>query len=429
MSAKKALSLLVSLGILALVGMSPGAATAASPLYDVFLISDQASDVTHSAMAYNTQAHNYLVVWCHQQTGSTGVFARTISETGQLGPVYPVSDTNGEADRCDPDVAYDSRHNRYLVVWQHKSGANFSVHGRLFSPGSYLGSDITFSDLASSAATPPAVDYAYTSDEFLVVWAYWASGVNSSIISQRITYDGMKIGANITIQQGHDTISAYDPDLAYNLSRDEYLVAFTRLDTAAPGGPNKDIFGWRLTHDQVKLGNELQISYLTPNELHPSVAALPTASPESGCYMVAYQTDFYDTNHNYEDSDVWGQVVSGDGTLRYPGAYFVIQGTNAYETLPAIASSQDSHDFMVAWTATYPPDYVLSNIVARTVYPDSTTQAAYWLGGFFANNASVAAGRRGDYLAAADDLTLFGNRDLYGRLLGNRVFMPQIIKP
>jgi hypothetical protein len=429
MSAKKALSLLVILGTLALVGLTPGAARAATPLYGAFLISDQASDITHSAIAYNTQNHNYLVVWCHQQAGSTGVFARTISETGQLGPVYPVSDTTGDADRCDPDVAYDSRHNNYLVVWQHKAGTSFSVHGRLFSPGSYLGSDITFSDLAGSAATPPAVDYAYTSDEFLVVWAYWASGVNSSIISQRLTYDGLKVGTNITIMQGHDTISAYDPDLAYNLARNEYLVAYTRLDTNAPGGPNKDIFGWRLTHDQLKLGSELQISYLTPDELHPSVAALPTASPESGRYLVAYQTDFYDTSHNFIDNDVWGQIVLGDGTLVFPGAYFVIEGTEAHEAMPAVASSQSSNDFLVTWTATYAPDYVFSSIGARTVYPNATTQAADWVGGFFANNSSVAAGRYGDYLSAADDITLFGNRDLYGRFLGNRIFMPQIIKP
>jgi len=155
-----------------------------------------------------------------------------------------------------------------------KVGSSFTVQGRLFSPGSYLGSDITFSDLVSSAATSPAVDYAYTSDEFLVVWAYWTTGVNSTIISQRITYAGEKIRANINIAQGHDTVSDYDPDLANNIARNECLA-----------------------------------------------------------------------------------------------------------------------------------------------------------GGFFADNSSVAAGRSGDYLAAADDITLLGNRELYGWLLGNRNYIPQIYKP
>jgi len=428
MFAKKAVFLLAILGILALVGATLSPANAASPLYTPFLISDQAADITHSAVAYNSQDHNYLVVWCHQQAGSTGVYARTVSEKGQLGAVYPVSDTTGDANRCDPDVAYASKHNRYLVVWQQQSGTNFTVHGRLFYPGTYLGSDITFSDLASSAYTPPAVDYAYSSDEFLVVWAHWG-GPPSSIISQRITYDGLKEGANITIMEGHDTISAYDPDLAYNLSRNENLVAYTRLDTNATGGPNKDIFGWRLTHDQLKFNNELQISYLTPDELHPSVAALPSDMPEGGRYMVAYQVDFHDTSHNYLDSDTWGQIVTGDGTVMFPGAYFVIQGTEAHETMPAIASGLNARDFLATWTAAYPPDYVFSNIVSRTINKYGTRQAANGLGGFFANNSSVASGRGGDYLAAADDVTLFGNRDLYGMLLGNRVYLPQIKKP
>jgi hypothetical protein len=418
---KKVFSLLAILGILALVGLMPGSAKAAQPLYPAFLISDQAADITHSAIAYNTQDHIYLVVWCHQQAGSISVFARTVSEEGQLGPVYPVSDTGASADRCDPDVAYDSKHNNYLVVWQQKVGTDFTVHGRLFSPGSYLGSDISFSTLASSAATPPAVDYAYTSDEFLVVWAYWSSGVNSSIISQRITYDGTKVGANFTIMQGHDSISDYNPDIAYNLARNEYLVVYTRLDTAAPGGPNKDIFGWRLTHDQVKLGSELMIAYFTPQELAPRVAALPTASPESGRYLVAYQIT-YSTG----DSDIWGQVVLGDGTVQ--PANIVIQGTNAYETMPAVAGSQASHDFLVTWTANYPPSYAFYSIEASTVHLDGSKLAANWVGGVFADNSSVAAGRGGDYLAAAEDTTLFGNRDLYGRLLGNRIYLPLILK-
>lgn len=428
MSAKKALSLLAILGILATLGLIPTSVNAATPLYTPFLISDQASDITHSAIAYNTQSHIYLAVWCHQQVGSTAIFARTISEKGQLGPVYPVSETTGEADRCDPDVAYNSKHNNYLVVWQHKAGTNFTVHGKFFSPGSYLSDDITFSDLPSNAVTPPAVDYAYTPDEFLVVWAYWGAGLNSSIMSQRITYEGVKQGLNYTIAQGQGTVSAYNPALAYNLARNEYLVVYTRLDTNAAGGPNKDIFGWRLRYDQVKQGSELQISYLTPDELQPSVAVIPTAAPESGRYLVAYQVDFYDTSHNYEDSDVWGQIVQGDGTLMFPGAYFVIQGTEAHETMPAVAGSQSSHDFLVTWTATNPPDYIISSIIARTVYPNGSKLTAYWMGGFFGNNSSVAAGRGGDYLAAADDITLFGNRDLYGRLMGNRANLPLVVK-
>jgi hypothetical protein len=422
MSAKKAFSLFAILCILSLVGSTSDTAKAASPLYGAFLISDQASDISPSSVAYNSQAHNYLVVWCHQQAGSIGVFARTISETGQLGPVYPVSDTTADADRCYPDVAYNSIHNNYLVVWQQQSGADFTVHGRLFFPSSYLGSDINFSDQASNSTTPPAVDYSYSSDEFLVVWAYWTTSVNSSIHSQLINATGLKLGSNLTIFSGHDSLSAYDPDIAYNIARNEYLIVYTRLDTAAPGGPNKDIFGWRVTHDVIKLGSELEIAYFTPQELQPSVAAVSTDAPESGRYLVAYQIT-YSTG----DSDVWGQLVLGDGSIE--GSTIEIQSTGAYETNPAIVGSLSSHGFMVAWTDTYPPDYIFSSILARSVNQNGTMLAAYWLGGFFADNSSVAAGSGGNFLSTADDVSLFGNRDLYGSLLGNRIYLPMLRKP
>ncbi len=430
MIAKKVLSMLAILGALTVLGLTPGPADAASPLYTPFLISNQEADITHSAVAYNTQDHVYLVVWCHQQVGSTAVFGRTVSERGQLEGVYPISETTNEANRCDPDVAYDSKHNNYLVVWQQQVGASFTVHGKVFAPGTYQSDDLTINDPLSSsnAATPPAVDYDYTSDEFLVVWAHWAGGVNSSILSQRVRYDGLKIGSNFVVAQGQGTVSAYDPDVAYNLARNEFLVVYTRLDTNVPSGPNRDIFGWRVAHDQngqVKVGSEIQVSYLSPQENHPSVAALPTPGPESGRYLVAYQTTFYDTGGVFIDDDIWGQIVHGNGTLMFPNAYFVIQGTEAYETLPAVAASQDSRNFLVTWTGS-DPSHILYSIMARTVNPDSTKLLAYWLGGFFADNSSVAAGRGGDFLAVADDLTLFGNRDLYGMLLGNRVYIPQV---
>jgi hypothetical protein len=159
------------------------------------------------------------------------------------------------------------------------------------------------------------------------------------------------------------------------------------------------------------------------------VAALPTAAPESGRYLVAYQTDFFDSNHNNIDNDIWGQIVFGDGTIMYPGAYLVIEGTEAHETMPAVASSPTSHDFLVTWTAAYAPDFIITSIEARTVYPNASKLSTNWAGGFFAYNSSVAAGRGGDYLAAADDISLFGNRDLYGRFFGNRIYLPQIFKP
>ena len=419
MAGKKVICLIAVLAVVAVTGLLARPAAAVTPLYTAFLIADQSADITSSSLAYNSTDHVYLAVWCHHQANGVGVFARTISETGVLGSIYPVSDTSADANRCDPDVAYDPNHNNFLVVWQLQQGANFNVHGRLFYPGTLLGNDISFSDSYSSSATPPAVSFANTSDEFLVVWSLW-SGAPSSIIGQRLTYDGVKLGGNLVIAPGHDTLSNYDPDIAYNISRNEYLLVYTRLDTNAPGGPNKDIFGWRLTHDVIKLGSELEIAFYTPQENNPSVAALPTAAPESGRYLVAYQITY-----DIGDSDIWSQVVYGDGTVT---PQLVIQGTNAFETLPAVAASPSGRNFLVTWTSSPAPDHIFTNILASTVSLQNVVSPVRYLGGFFAGSSSVVAGRQGDFLSAADDITLFGNRDLYGRLLGNRIFLPVTVK-
>ena len=273
-------SLLAVICVVLLFAQPETSVSAGNPITNPFLIADQSASIAHPSLAYNSQSQEYLAVWCQQISGSNTIYARLISKTGQLGTIYPVSSTTDGTDRCNPDVAYDSSHHSYLVVWEEKTGPAFYVVGRLFEPGVSTSSDITFNDNGASNFVQPAVAFASTSNEFLVVWAYQPYGGNYSILAQRLSWSGGKIGGNTTIAPGEGVIYNYDPDLAYNPARNEYLVTWTRQDNGAPGGSNNDVFGSIVTYDLVVLHAFLQIGYFTPQEGHSAAAAIPTPVPD-----------------------------------------------------------------------------------------------------------------------------------------------------
>ena len=79
---------------------------------------------------------------------------------------------NEDAWKWSPDVAYDSNHDRYLVVWEvlWPSG-HHSIYGRLVSASGQLSSEfVVFDDVYNSKQ--PAVAYDKIHDRYLVVWSY-----------------------------------------------------------------------------------------------------------------------------------------------------------------------------------------------------------------------------------------------------------------
>jgi uncharacterized protein YlbG (UPF0298 family) len=124
-------------------------------------------------MAYNSQRQQYLVVWYNDRAGCDDIRAQRVFKNGTLagGPFYISAGCT--ADRRYPDVTYNSKHDQYLVVWEHYDAAEgYSIKGRRVSgAGQVLDTtDITIRGW-SNLYTPvkPAVAYAYTSDRYLVV--------------------------------------------------------------------------------------------------------------------------------------------------------------------------------------------------------------------------------------------------------------------
>ena len=423
---RRRIYILCCLVCIAIVGFQPLAPVqAGAPVYNPFLVVSygQAAGATYPALAYNPQNQEYLLVWCHQLAGSVAIYAMKISKTGVLSSVYPVSETTSAADRCKPDVAYNTTDHNYLIVWEDIiSGPQFYVHGRLFTPGGVLGEEITFNNSGSSNYVYPAVAYCSTSNEFLVVWADQPYGGNYSILAQRLSNTGVKLGGNYTVDQGHDTTNNYDPDVAYNPARNEYLVVWTRQSPDPVNGLNRDIWGQRFTYKLDPLGGQFWIVFTSQEEYAPAVAAIQTPAPESGRYLVVWERYWPDSG----DHDIFGSIVKGDGTLIDIGP---ISASSLDERAPAVTGNINNNLFLVSWNSTYLPPYE-SNIGVRgaTVSLAGVVLRKDWAGGIKSGMSAAASGPGDQFLVVFEDTTFFANADLFGRFWGDLIYLPVIKK-
>ena len=242
--------------------------------------------------------------------------------------MFPISGTDPSQKHCYPDVAYNIQEDSYLIVWEFNSysgGSYENVQGRLLYADGSLSGDLFFdTGGALRNRTQPRVDYGYTYNRNMVVWVGKTSGgVYSDIEGQVVNSNGAKIGSNFIIAQGTLTLSHDQPDLAYNISRNQYLIVWRCYDTNDPNDFNYDIYGQRVTDVPGSKGNRLSIGRFSPSESSPSVAALQSPAPQSGIYLVAWQLQFAPG-----DNDIYGLLVEGDGTI---GAE--VELTGAYSNL------------------------------------------------------------------------------------------------
>ena len=133
---KKALWFLrvLVLGSLTVLLVIPSTINAGSPVDGSFVISAGSEQEVYPTVAYNSQRQEYLVVWYNDRPGCDDIRAQRVSSGGALvgGPFYIAAGC--PADRHYPDVAYNSAHDQYMVVWEQYEAANgYSIKARRVS--------------------------------------------------------------------------------------------------------------------------------------------------------------------------------------------------------------------------------------------------------------------------------------------------------
>jgi hypothetical protein len=401
----------------------PNETNATGPIDDLVISADPEREVS-PAVAYNSQRQEYLVVWYNDREGCDDIRARRVSRNGALvGSPFYIS-AGCPANRRHPDVAYNSKQNEYLVVWEHDDGTRPNTHGRRVSAtGQPQGGEITLgTGAALRSRYTPAVAYANTSDKYLVVWRSFVQGsIASDIEGQAVFSLGGLDGSNFLIAQGSWSVDHEQPDLAYNRAHNEFLTAWRREDKNLLV---YDIYGRRvkMTGGVGPMGPAFPIASQSGSVLgtvsHPAVAGIPKP-PGVGQYLVVWERLFLPG-----DTDILGQRVDGNENLQ--GNFVDVTSLGSEDTFnPAVAGNETAKRYMVAWTL---PVGAVTGIKGRTVSMAGVRSTEALIGESNADNAAVAGGPVGDFMVAFDALPVPPNdRDIYGQLWGNRVYVPLVV--
>jgi len=339
---------------------------------DDFRISDAGPNgdttflVEGPAVAYNSQANEYLVVWGGEDdtpplvANELEIFGQLLSATGaeigpndfrisEMGPDGGVTYTAGR-----PDLVYNPQANQYLVVWPGDDdrapiNGEDEIFGQLLAAdGTQVGTnDFLISDAGPDGNTNfgtdrPSVAYNGQQNEYLVTW----EGDDDTpplvlgdweIHGQRLAADGAEVGANDfrISDMGPDGSGAYDTEFssaAYNPVAGEYLVAWASTDDAPSLSPSeREVYGQRLSGLGVELGtNDFRISQMGPDG-NPSfdgddpAVAYGTTPNE---YLVVWEGD-NDVSNEFE---IWARRT-GAGAAPPPAGPCTITGTAGNDVL------------------------------------------------------------------------------------------------
>jgi len=368
------------------------------------------------SVAYNWKHHEYLVVWHDTWViGTRDIHARRVSDRGDILDEFIIYD-NPTRDSAQPSVAYDPVHDRYLVVWVRDAsgnGSDYDIYGRFIpwqgpDPGLNAFPIVTW----STKQWNPKLAYARTQDEFLVVWWNEHPTLPAYISGKRIFADGSgfpSTGSDVTIT--HPSEPRVEPDISYNLARNEYLVVYSNGQL--------DILGTRLRGDAAPLGGgEFGIASWPDPESNPAVAACREADQ----YLVTWQSN------QGGNLAIYARFVNGNGSV---GSVHLIDNTTSPEENADVACDQSGSQYLIAWQTRY--TNLKYGIWGRLVQPDAAMTPQFPIrhpGGAASRTKPAIAGGAANYLVAWEherDGTSF--QDIHGRLITpNTVFQPIMMR-
>jgi len=385
--------------------------TVGGPIGHIFNISNlPATEAVAPSIAYNSNRDEYLVVWWNDRPGNDDIYGRRVSGNGALiGNWFAIAAGTGH-ERQYPDVAYNSQADEYLVVWQDDIYASIFAR-RVSATGQLLDGEISIGG-QGDWNWGAAVAYASTENKYLVVWSEEVWMLSYELIGKEVSSAGSP-GSRFVIETDYVN-SLAGADLAYNRAGNEFLVVWRE------GSGEDDVYGRRIemAGGAGTLGSAFPIFQSASDEVNPAVAALPGHGGQ-GQYLVVCEASEW----------IQGQLVASDGSLE--GSLIDVSAFSDASN-PAVVGTESTGQYLVVWAKDEyvppPPTYV--GILGRAISIDGNpVSEEIAIGGFLADNAAVAGGSHGDFLVIFDDLPPeAGSGEVYGRLLGNRVYLPLVIR-
>ena len=373
------------------------------------------------SVAYNWKHDEYLVVWQNTWGGSSDIYAQRISGQGELKSWFSVDPTAPmnpyPNDRALPSVSYDPVNDRYLVVWLYDTSGNYTnydVHGIFVNwNGPIQGlHQFVICDWPTQQDMPK-VAYSRTEQEFMIVWLTEHPSVPAYISGRRMkASDGTFISTGSDFTISNPTEVRARPEIAYNLTRNEYLVVYDNM---------QDVFGTRFTGKGLPLaGGEFGIAGWPGAEIRPSVAACR----ETDQYLVAWQNP---------QPDIYARFINGDGSLN--GGPLLLDSTSIGEVRPKVTCNSAGNQFFVVWQQQFSNITGPYGIWGQFVNSDKTLGSGFGImtptAGITAEFTTPAvAGGSVNYLAVWEhDRPGTAFQDIHGRLITPyEIFLPLVLR-
>jgi hypothetical protein len=322
------------------------------------------------AAAYDSQHDQYLVVWENLwPNGQHDIYGRRVTANGQLLAEFVVyADTVTGYMSKQPAVAYDSTHDRYLVVWSYDSAGDnkdYDILGRFIPWDGPNPAQGAFGiETSRASTTKPRVVYAVTPDEFMLVWKIEGDSSNnniSSIAGGLIFNNGNGVPVSISTDQMVDDF----PDVAYNQARNEFLAVWD-VDVSRTNY-DLDIYAIRLAWDGVAQGpGEFEVTNSLSVEQHPSVAACSQANQ----YFIAWQQQV----NLGPDDNIFGRFVAGDGTMDPIYGY---AGTTLPQRYPRVTCNSEGTEYLLTWHDQYAQPLLRWGVWAEIIQTHGIVEPAF----------------------------------------------------
>ena len=317
---------------------APGDVTLRKPLITKDFAVSQISGIDQHlpAVAYNSKHDEYLVAW-QSNYPPRRIEAARISSQGQVYSAFTVSQSTNES--AQAAIAYDSTLDQYLVVYIVQTATSWDVYGRFIawnSPNATNPAEFAIIEWTSDQWNPK-VAYNSISEEFMVTWTNAPSPGVPYISARRVKADGSGFpDTAFAVNSGAEP--RINPDIAYNRYLNNYLIVWEKDDSGGDiWGKRLDAAGGTLATTGALASGEFSIAAWPDSEETPSVAACA----QTGQYIVAWQSNTTDMGYN-----VYAWPLNSDGTTI--GGPLLIDETADPEKTPDVTCDSPGSNFWIA---------------------------------------------------------------------------------
>ncbi|MDF1513595.1 MAG: hypothetical protein P1S60_07285 [Anaerolineae bacterium] len=201
-----------------------------------FIICDWSTTQDFPDVAYSPVTKEFMIVWMTQHPSVPAYISgrRMTAATGAFpsGGDFTISHVS-EA-RVRPEIAYNSWHNEYLVVYDNTKdilATRYTGNGNPITPIVPLTSGSVEFGIAGwlGDETQPSVDYCRYSDQYLVAWQNPQPDIYARFVNADSTMDGGPLHLDYT------SVYETEPQVACSATGDSFLVVWQQQFSSLTG--------------------------------------------------------------------------------------------------------------------------------------------------------------------------------------------------